>query len=108
MRAQRIVETPRMGMLPPTMAIATHSASRRGESPPRSNASSGSKILRFSQSFKGYSVVAWAASVYGEGPRCGFKRPKNKPARIGRSAERCKAVKVRQGDHQCPMKVRFV
>ena len=40
-------------MLPTTMAIAIHSASRRGDSPARSNDSSGSKSLRCSHFFKG-------------------------------------------------------
>lgn len=53
MSAHRIVETPRIGMLPTTMAIATHSASRRGDIPCRNRASSGPTSLRLSEFFKG-------------------------------------------------------
>jgi hypothetical protein len=53
MNVHRMVDTPRMGILPMTIATATHSASRRGEMPCRSIASSGSRSMRFSQFFKG-------------------------------------------------------
>ena len=106
MSAQRIVETPRMGMLPTTIAIATHSASRRGDMPCRNNASNGSKILRFSQSFKGYSVVRgfsnarreydiWlpGPETCSEGRGVDFSDPNAIPRELGVARNRAKPLK---------------
>jgi hypothetical protein len=49
----RMVDTPRIGILPTTTPIATHSARRRGDMPCFRNASNGSMILRYNQLFKG-------------------------------------------------------